>query len=363
MADDQSLMTMFMNDVRQGDDGLLSHDEECGLARECEAGILARWVLEGHDPENAKVRRGVPFNDESMVAQIMARIRPGESSPAADVADHARRRADAATEADSMWLQGIAERGEASRMRMIESNIRLVVRLAASAKNSRSLMDRIQDGSLGLCHGIVKYDWRSGNHLSTYIYHWILQAIQREECNSGRLIRIPCHVDAKIRKARAILNGEDGNRPSADTGEDAETDEETDGVLAYEPLLSPVSLDCPLSDAEGMSNTNTLGDVLCADMADAADGYEEEERMRLSAMVRRVSAPVLETADGRITAMLHGFGRPRMTLAEVSATTGKGRKALKTADRRGLRSLAAVLEPLALASGEYSIDELSFCFE
>lgn len=355
MADDQSLMTMFMNDVRQGGDGLLTHDEERRLASECEAGILAQWVLEGHDPENAKVRKGVPFNDESMVAQIMARIKPGESSPAADVADHARCCADAATETDSMWLQGLAERGEASKKRMIESNIRLVVRLAASVRNSRSLMDRIQDGSLGLCHGIVKYDWRSGNHLSTYIYHWILQAIQREECNSGRLIRIPCHVDAKIRKARAILDGEDGDRA------DAKIDADTDGVLAYEPLLSPVSLDRPLSDAEGVSST--LGDVLCPDMADAADGYEEEERMRLSAMVRRVSAPVLETADGRIAAMLHGFGRPRMTLGEVSAATGKGRKALKAADRRGLRSLAAVLEPLALASGEYSIDDLSFCFE
>lgn len=360
MADDQSLMTMFMNDVRQGGDGLLSHDEECGLARECEAGILARWVLEGHDPENAKVRKGVPFDDESMVAQIMARIRPGESSPAADVADHAQRRAGSDGDVDDMWLQGIVERGEASRKRMIESNIRLVVRLAASARNSRSLMDRIQDGSLGLCHGIVKYDWRSGNHLSTYIYHWILQAIQREECNSGRLIRIPCHVDAKIRKARAIIS-EDEAAGGVDAEEDADMTIDVDGVLAYEPLLNPVSLDCPLSDSEGKSNT--LGDVLCTDAADAADCYEEEERMRLSAMVRQASAPVLETADGRITAMLHGIGRPKMTLGEASAATGKGRKALKTADRRGIRSLAAVLEPLALASGEYSTEELSFCFE
>lgn len=360
MADDQSLMTMFMNDVRQGGDGLLSHDEECGLARECEAGILARWVLEGHDPENAKVRKGVPFDDESMVAQIMARIRPGESSPAADVADHAQRRAGSDEDVDDMWLQGVVERGEASRKRMIESNIRLVVRLAASARNSRSLMDRIQDGSLGLCHGIVKYDWRSGNHLSTYIYHWILQAIQREECNSGRLIRIPCHVDAKIRKARAIVN-EDEAAGGVDAEEDTDMAIDVDGVLAYEPLLNPVSLDCPLSDSEGKSNT--LGDVLCTDTADAADCYEEEERMRLSAMVRQASAPVLETADGRITAMLHGIGRPKMTLGEASAATGKGRKALKTADRRGIRSLAAVLEPLALASGEYSTEELSFCFE
>ena len=360
MADDQSLMTMFMNDVRQGGDGLLSHDEECGLARECEAGILARWVLEGHDPGNAKVRKGVPFDDESMVAQIMARIRPGESSPAADVADHAQSRAGSDEDVDDMWLQGIVERGEASRKRMIESNIRLVVRLAASARNSRSLMDRIQDGSLGLCHGIVKYDWRSGNHLSTYIYHWILQAIQREECNSGRLIRIPCHVDAKIRKARAIIS-EDEASGGVDAEEDTDTTIDVDGVLAYEPLLNPVSLDCPLSDSEGKSNT--LGDVLCTDTADAADCYEEEERMRLSAMVRQASAPVLETADGRITAMLHGIGRPKMTLGEASAATGKGRKALKTADRRGIRSLAAVLEPLALASGEYSTEELSFCFE
>lgn len=361
MADDQSLMTMFMNDVRQGGDDLLSHDEECGLARECEAGILARWVLEGHDPENAKVRKGVPFNDESMVAQIMARIRPGESSPAADVAEHAQRRAGSDEDVDDMWLQGVVERGEASRRRMIESNIRLVVRLAASARNSRSLMDRIQDGSLGLCHGIVKYDWRSGNHLSTYIYHWILQAIQRGECNSGRLIRIPCHVDAKIRKARAIVNEEDGTTGADEAEENTDVGFDIDGVLAYEPLLNPISLDCPLSDSEGKSNT--LGDVLCADTADAADCYEEEERMRLSAMVRQVSAPVLETADGRITAMLHGIGRPKMTLGEASAETGKGRKALKTADRRGLRSLAAVLEPLALASGEYSTEELSFCFE
>lgn len=354
---DDDPMAMFMNDLHGEGDRLLTRSEERRLARACEAGLLAQWMLQGNNPENAEARKGVPFTDETMIADITHRIKDDESSPAAKVMAMI---GGGVSDADMGMLQAVADEGDAARRRMIECNIRLVVRLAASVRNSRDIMDRIQDGALGLCHGIIKYDWRTGNRLSTYIYHWILQSISREECNAGRLIRIPCHVDAKIRsihakEAAAAVNGDTGGTPSVGHHPDPETVK----ALGYERLLSPVSLDCPLS-----ANTDsTLGDFVNASRADIVDGFEEAEQARLSVMIRRAAAPVLATSDGMITAMLHGFGRRRMTLGEASAITGKGRKALKTADRRGMRSLAAVLEPLALASGDYSEADLSFCFE
>lgn len=355
MEDDP--MTMFMNDLRGEGDRLLTRGEERELSRACEAGLLAQWMIQGNNPEDAEARKGVPYTDETMIADITGRIEDGECSPAAEVMGMIGGDGDAEDRRNRLRI--FADEGDAARRRMIESNIRLVVRLAASVRNSRDIMDRIQDGALGLCHGIIKYDWRTGNRLSTYIYHWILQSMRRQECNNGRLIRIPSHVDAKIRSMRAkeaaaAVNGDTGgiDHPRAKDPETAQT-------MAYERLLSPVSLDSPLSSESG----STLGDVVDAGKADDADMFEEAEQARLASMIGRAVAPVLETDDGMITAMLHGFGRRRVTLGEASAITGKGRKALKTADRRGMRSLAAVLEPLALASGDYSEAELSFCFE
>lgn len=84
---------------------------------------------------------------------------------------------------------------EASRKRMIESNLRLVVKIARRYINrGLSLLDLVEEGNLGLIHAVEKFDPEKGFRFSTYATWWIRQNIERGLMNQTRTIRLPVHV-------------------------------------------------------------------------------------------------------------------------------------------------------------------------
>ncbi|MDH5435929.1 MAG: sigma-70 family RNA polymerase sigma factor, partial [Gammaproteobacteria bacterium] len=94
-----------------------------------------------------------------------------------------------------MALKGI----EAGRKRMIESNLRLVVKIARRYMNrGLALLDLIEEGNLGLIHAVEKFDPERGFRFSTYATWWIRQTIERAIMNQTRTIRLPIHVVKEI---------------------------------------------------------------------------------------------------------------------------------------------------------------------
>ena len=83
-------------------------------------------------------------------------------------------------------------RGKEARETLINSNLRLVIKIAKEFMGSGlDLGDLINEGNSGLIKGVDKFELGRGAKLSHYAGFWIRQCIMRALANHGRTIRLP----------------------------------------------------------------------------------------------------------------------------------------------------------------------------
>ena len=162
-------------------------------------------------------------------------------------------------------LAGKIKKGDAaSRERMINANLRLVVTIARDYANfGLPLVDLISEGNIGLTKAVERFDPTKGAKLSTYAMWWIKQSIKRALANQSKTIRVPVHLVDKVAKVRRVslqMSDELGREPTdEELGEEIGID--SDKVARLKSVgIRPASLDAPIAENDSTEFAEIIGD-------------------------------------------------------------------------------------------------------
>lgn len=229
-------------------------------------------------------------------------------------------------------------RAARAREKMINCNLRLVVKIAGSYSNDHlNKMDIIQYGNVGLMTAVDKFDPAYGNRFSTVAVHWIKASITKALKDYSKTIRIPVHIwdtQSKVRKAVEELT-KDGHTPTtaeicAKTGL---SELDLSNLEAWRSAT--VSLDKPI----GEDGEDTLSD-LQADNSTKTP-YEYTEQNKVKEEIQKDLDSILDARSAKVVRMRFGLAPydREHTLEEVGRELKLTRERIRQIEKKSLSIL------------------------
>ena len=233
------------------------------------------------------------------------------------------------------------KRGQRAYQKLINCNLRLVVSIAKRYKNKcrrTELFDLVQEGNMGLAHGIKKFDPERGYALSTYVYWWIRQSITRYIGTHDRVIRLPSHaveILAKLRNWTPVFESTYGRKPTLE--ECADFCKTTPNRMReyLDKCNDATSLDSPV---KGIDDKVFLLDSVTS----SSDVFEE---VALNIDIERLNTLLgkLNTRERYVIEKMFGIGTGEpMTFQMLAKDLGMCRERTRNIFHKALRKLQTI---------------------
>jgi RNA polymerase primary sigma factor len=245
-------------------------------------------------------------------------------------------------EEEVLLAKKIKKGDKQAREEMIKANLRLVVKIARDYEGlGLPLLDLINEGNIGLMHGVERFDPAKGAKLSTYAAWWIKQAVKRALANQSKTIRLPVHVVDKvahIRRAEVKLREAFDREPTdEEVAEDLGLDSRR--VRLYrQASIAPMSLDAPLNTDGDESVSEVVADpnarLPFAQIVQESDLY----------LLREV-LPCLSSREREILTLRYGLNdESPKTLEQIGVRFGLTRERIRQIQEVALKKLRRELE-------------------
>ena len=228
--------------------------------------------------------------------------------------------------------------GEKAYRKLINCNLRLVVSVAKKFRNrinKSEMLDLVQEGNIGLAHGIKKFDPERGYALSTYVYWWIRQAISRFLACSDRVIRLPSHAVemlSRIKLWSPQFHAVHGRYPNIEEcAEYCKTSVDRMRVY-FDNSFDALSLDAKIA--------GTDGDTVLIDIV--SDGVDIMGDLDIVVNANYLADVVnrLEGVDKEIIVNYYGLnGLPVLSLKEIGDKVGISRERVRQRHNRAMLKL------------------------
>ena len=229
-----------------------------------------------------------------------------------------------------------------ARAQMIESNLRLVVRIGKRYMNrGLPFSDLIEEGNLGLIKAVEKFNYALGYRFSTYASWWIRQYIERSIINQGSLIRLPVHVVERLNRYLTgveQLGQELGREPRVEEITERMRIQEKDVLNLKQLIRTTFSLDSPINDRTDTYLRDVIQDTLTSSPATTAEGVRRREE---------IMDWLSDLQDREQTVIMLRFGLDGgqgHTLEEIGVELGLTRERVRQIETEALGKLRETIE-------------------